>query len=485
MVLEWLAWADGWWWPTALPLLGFVWAPKTWVPGELVTAASMNTNIRDHLNETLRAQTTALTGSQNNFALDGPFAYVKCTNASALTLTGALIDGGNVNGARVIVEALDKDVTLKHQDSGSGSANRFINDQGADIVLAQFERALLVYDSANTRWRIGKSSTAALEQTTGDLVQTIGATNLFPDPYFLIWPAGDAAAPAGATLSKDGNSALARNTTIPYIGGMSPELKLGTTATVSTKLKYTIFSSLPTELRGKFVSLGAAIRSATASLGQLELDDGGTSGITKSAFHDGGAAWDWIAFSHQFTANATKLDVSLVADIGGQGAAEVTALFDALTLILGPSPPASFIPTPSTEGALVFPVPGAAATATDKFRFLGGRPFLVRNVTLRAKTAPTGAALIADVNHWDGSAFQSMFSSTKPQIAAAAKNGGKNPDGTYRYRCFDSQKDAGSETDALLSVDIDQVGSTVAGSDIEILVRVLQFQDPLAGLKSF
>ena len=474
MILDWTSLLE-WWW--LLPLFGFVWAPKTWTPGELVTAASMNTNIRDHLNEGLKTQTTTLTGTQNNFALDGPFVYLKCNNASVLTLTGILIDGGNVDGSRVIVEALNSTVTLKHQDAGSTTSNRFINDQGTDISLAQLERALLIYDTANTRWRVGKIS-------TGPIAETIGATNLFPDPYFLIWPAGDAAAPAGATLTQDGNSALARNTTIPFIGGMSPELKLGTTATISSKLTYTIFSSLPSELKGKFVSLGAALRSATASLGQLEIDDGGAAGAVKSAFHDGGDAWDWITFSHKLAADATKLDVSLVADIGGQGGSEVTALFDALTLILGPSPPTFFIPTPSAEGVLYFPVPGTVSTATDKFRFLAGRPFLVRNVTLRAKTAPTGSALIVDVNHWDGSTFQSMFT-TRPQLAAAAKNGGANPDGTYRYRCFNSQKDAESETDDLLSADIDQVGSTVAGADLEILVRVLQFQDPLAALKSF
>lgn len=217
-----------------LPLLGFVWAPKTWTPGELVSAAAMNTNIRDHLNEGLRTQTFALvtvsvtsssvanpsvitTGSAHgltsgnkvviaghsgstpdingehvatvltsttfsipvnvtiggtggtvaeveldDFAIDGPFAYVKLTNTSELTLTGALIDSGNVDGARVIVEALDQDVILKHQDAGSATANRFINERNVDITLGQSARALLVYDSANTRWRVTKFATETL-----------------------------------------------------------------------------------------------------------------------------------------------------------------------------------------------------------------------------------------------------------------------------------------------------------------------------------
>lgn len=108
----------------ALFLVGFIWAPKTWTPGELVSAASMNTNIRDHLNEMLRTQSTSLTGTQDDLDLDGPFTNLRCANASALVVTGALVDGGNLDGARVIVEAQSSSVTLKHEDSGSTSSNR-------------------------------------------------------------------------------------------------------------------------------------------------------------------------------------------------------------------------------------------------------------------------------------------------------------------------------------------------------------------------
>ena len=228
MILDLTSLLDCFW--LLIPLLGFVWAPKTWTPGELVTAASMNTNIRDHLNEGLRTQTLSLTtvsvtsssvanpsvittgaahglvsgnkvliaghsGSTpdingehvatvlttttfsipvnvtvggtggtvaavelDDFGLDGPFAYLKCTNTNAFVLTGALIDSGNIDGARVIVEAIDKNVTLKHQNAGSATANRFICEFGADIILAVEERALLVYDTPNTRWRAGKIS---------------------------------------------------------------------------------------------------------------------------------------------------------------------------------------------------------------------------------------------------------------------------------------------------------------------------------------
>lgn len=143
-----------WWW-LLLPLISFVWAPKTWTPGELVSAASLNTNIRDHLNENLRTQATTDTGTEDDFAIDGPFAYLKCNNATALTISGLLIDSGNVDGAKIIIEALNSTVTLKNQDAGSATSNRIITATGGDLLIATPERLLLIYDGTASRWRTG------------------------------------------------------------------------------------------------------------------------------------------------------------------------------------------------------------------------------------------------------------------------------------------------------------------------------------------
>lgn len=155
MNIEWMFF-DSWWWLFLLPFVGFVWAPKTWTPGELVSAAAMNTNIRDHLNENLRTQATALTGNQDDFALDGPIVYLKCNNATALVLRGGLIDSGNLDGAKVIIEALNAAVTLKNQDAGSATANRIITLYGDDLEMVAGERVLIVYDGTATRWRASR-----------------------------------------------------------------------------------------------------------------------------------------------------------------------------------------------------------------------------------------------------------------------------------------------------------------------------------------
>jgi hypothetical protein len=164
MNIDWISMLD---YSYFMILLAFIWAPRTWVPGELVTAALMNTSIRDYLNEALRVQTTTLTGSQNNFAIDGPLAYLRCNNASALTITGALIDGGNVDGAKVIIEALNSAVTLNHQDAASTAANRFIISDGADLEMAAYDRLLMIYDGTTARWRVNSADISALARTVG------------------------------------------------------------------------------------------------------------------------------------------------------------------------------------------------------------------------------------------------------------------------------------------------------------------------------
>lgn len=91
-------------------------------------------------------------------------------------------------------------------------------------------------------------------------------------------------------------------------------------------------------------------------------------------------------------------------------------------------------------GALEFPLP-YNCTITE--------------VKLRASTAPTGAAVIIDVNV-DGATIDT---GTKPQIAAGSKDGS---DTVFT--------DASHLENQVMSVDIDQIGSTIAGSNLVVVV---------------
>lgn len=86
---------------------------------------------------------------------------------------------------------------------------------------------------------------------------------------------------------------------------------------------------------------------------------------------------------------------------------------------------------------------------------------------LVAKTGPTGASLITDLqlSTNNGSTFATLWGSTpanKPTIAAAASAG--NTTG------FDTTSFAAGN---ILRVDIDQVGSTIAGSDLTLVLECL------------
>ena len=85
---------------------------------------------------------------------------------------------------------------------------------------------------------------------------------------------------------------------------------------------------------------------------------------------------------------------------------------------------------------------------------------IVQRVELAVTTAPTGAALIIDVNECSApGTCTTIDTGTKPQIAISAFSGSDTA-------LTDTTLAAGN----YLGIDIDQVGSTVAGSDLTVVV---------------
>jgi hypothetical protein len=79
---------------------------------------------------------------------------------------------------------------------------------------------------------------------------------------------------------------------------------------------------------------------------------------------------------------------------------------------------------------------------------------------LYARTAPTGAALIVDINK-DGTSIWSATQANRVQLAATANTGDQTS--------FDTTS---LVENSRLDVDIDQIGSTIAGSNITIELRL-------------
>lgn len=141
-----------------------------------------------------------------------------------------------------------------------------------------------------------------------------------------------------------------------------------------------------------------------------------------------------------------------------------------------PPPPITGLPAPAGGFAydvsaaspeqFVVTLDGAQTVGTGKgaYRNTTGETLRLRPVRLRIGTAPTGAALIVDVNVAGATAFSAQ--SGRPQIAVGQTTGEAIP-----ARAGDPV-DVGP--DEVVTIDVDQVGSTVAGSDLTIVVEMVK-----------
>jgi hypothetical protein len=106
--------------------------------------------------------------------------------------------------------------------------------------------------------------------------------------------------------------------------------------------------------------------------------------------------------------------------------------------------------------SIVLSVTGTVAT-TSKAAVRMPHAGTIRSITTAVTTAPTGAALIADVNIGGTTVFTTQ--ANRPSIAASefSDNSGAIEAGTFA---------AGD----VISVDVDQVGSSAAGANLSVLV---------------
>ncbi|HEY4569351.1 MAG TPA: hypothetical protein VIH10_07790 [Kribbella sp.] len=109
--------------------------------------------------------------------------------------------------------------------------------------------------------------------------------------------------------------------------------------------------------------------------------------------------------------------------------------------------------------AYTFSVTGTVAVASGKSRIYLEGDYVVETVRAAVHTPPAGAALVVDVNKNGTSIYPDQ--ANRPSIAAGSNSAtGNNLAGTTLA--------AGD----YLTVDVDQVGSTTAGADLTVTVRV-------------
>jgi len=127
--------------------------------------------------------TTTSTGTQNDFApasityAEGLVSYLRCNNASLLTITG-LANG--VDGAFLYIYSIGAgQVDFTHQDAGSSAANRLINSatSGPTSLAAGAGAALFKYDGTSSRWRLVQhyqGDWISVAYNSGDFTATTG-----------------------------------------------------------------------------------------------------------------------------------------------------------------------------------------------------------------------------------------------------------------------------------------------------------------------
>jgi len=110
-------------------------------------------------------------------------------------------------------------------------------------------------------------------------------------------------------------------------------------------------------------------------------------------------------------------------------------------------------------GAYVFTVPGALTVAAGTKRLYVGRSLTIANVTAGVNTAPTGASILVDVNKNGTTIFTTQ--SARPTIVASGFSDTSNTPAVTSLAAGD-----------YLTVDVDQIGSTVAGSNLVVTIEI-------------
>ena len=148
-------------------------------------------------------------------------------------------------------------------------------------------------------------------------------------------------------------------------------------------------------------------------------------------------------------------DLAPYQPLSQKGAANGYASLDGT----GKVPSAQIPTTANPEDIATFAKTGtlAVGAGTGRFRFPWAATIL--GVTAAVNTAPTGASLIADVNKNGTTIFTTQ--SNRPTITATTNATTSEPTpGVTAIVAGD-----------YLTVDIDQIGSTVAGADLTVFVR--------------
>jgi hypothetical protein len=294
--------------------------------------------------------------------------------------------------------------------------------------------------------------------------------NLTKNSTFFLWSAGSALAPDYWALS---GSTVAIEATTIYVGKKAVALtNTGTlTQTIIDATDWTNFAYLKAQT--KKVGMGCWVWASIASHASILVDDGNLQ--TESDYHTGGSGWEWISLSHTLSAAATKLDIQL--KITGNG----TAYFSGVHTAFMDNAPALYLPEPVQRGSIYFQIPGAMTTGDGKKYISFTRPTRVDNVQVMFIGGdPTGAAINMDFEKYEPTATWVSFITGTAIVADGDAMGNAQPAGDYHDRCVAALHQGSGELIAtaqenkIMRVNIDQIGSTLPGTDMVLRFDCVQ-----------
>lgn len=323
--------------------------------------------------------------------------------------------------------------------------------------------------------------------TTQAVAQSVvGTSNLVANDDFMLWASGDSSAPDLWTLSGAGAAVARTGTgladTTRKVGDFCAKVTYGSAAARLTQalLNSTDFARADF-LKSVKIGVGCWVYSATASIARIVVDDGVTQG--QSSYHTGDSTWQWLTKVHTMSSTATKLDVYCEVAAAGSG------YFSGFTGVISELAPAGWRPCPTRYDTLHIRIAGALAVTANIASVPVAGYGIVKDVQMRARTAPTGASILCMVGTSNGAgANNGMFTAGgRPAIADGANHGGSQPDTTYARRCVRPlYGNPGTLTaGGFVYLDIDQIGSGTAGSDLDVAIRVLFYERPLARFHSY
>jgi hypothetical protein len=306
---------------------------------------------------------------------------------------------------------------------------------------------------------------------TSDLQAALVGRNLVMNGNFLIWPHADRAS-YWATHSQ-----ASRSTVESKVGPSSMEItRSGADVYISQDILNPL-SLMNNYFRNRKIGYGFWCKANSANTAKINIYDGVS--YFAAPFHSGSGAWEWLSGTCTLSAGATRLTLQI-----GVVNNNDTVHYDGMTLWESDVAPDRWVPVEMQYGSIYFPFPGALSTGDHQGSFVFSRHAIVKDIQAGTgvphdgtPVSPSGGPITIDAEQWDGAAWQSMFTAPKDIVASGGSWGSVQPDGTFKYRCFEGATGAIAALDrSIVHLNIDAVNNA---EGFWFAIRVAQFVNPL------